>query len=198
MVKGFARKHIKDGAADMADQKPAIVVSKGSRPSLFRKPSLRSTRVGLVAIGIIIIGLGIFAYWRHQTNQNRVVITHIPTAVEYQTAVAQKLKNNPPAVTATVSERLAYYDKLRKAEDLAGDNKGAISAFNSRLTISTEGLQFSDYYRLAQLYQAVGNKAAALKALDSAEKVIPADNPDAGYYRSDAVAAITRLRQELQ
>jgi tetratricopeptide (TPR) repeat protein len=196
MVKGFGGKHVSDGSADMADQKPAIVVSKKSGPSLLRRPNIPFSRILLIVI--VILGLGAIAYWRYQAGSNKVVITHIPTAVEYQTAEAQKLKNNPPAVTATISERLAYYDKLWKTEDLAGDNKGAISAFNSRLAISSEGLQFSDYYRLAQLYQAVGNKAAALKVLDSAEKVIPADNPDAGYYRSDGVAAIERLRQELQ
>lgn len=111
---------------------------------------------------------------------------------------ATDIEANIPAVNAPLSEKLAYYDQLTQARRVSGDHKGAVMAFESRSKLSEAGLTYRDYLLIASSYQVLSQKEAALGALAQSEKLLPPDAPDEGFFRSEVLDDINKMRSELQ
>ncbi|HEY1063864.1 MAG TPA: hypothetical protein VGE30_01040 [Candidatus Saccharimonadales bacterium] len=111
---------------------------------------------------------------------------------------AQELESSPPAESAGKEAKVQYYDKLAYAYDKTGAYQEAIDAFNKRVAISTQGVDYYMYFSLARYYHEVGDAAGALAALDKAEALLPPSNPNEGYSREAKVDMINALRKEYQ
>ncbi len=105
----------------------------------------------------------------------------------------------PPAASASTTEKANYYDALRNAYASAENYQKATESFKTREALTTEGLDYADYFLVATYYDKIDDKAAGLAALDKAEKVIPAANdPENGYMRPELIEKINYVRQQLQ
>lgn len=175
--------------------KPAVVTSNQAK-----KPRYRFWRAKKLIVFIVFVLLlataGVLGWRQYQNSRDPIVRYAQPTSV-WAAQEAKKMKNNQPPGNASLQTKLAYYDTLSKTEALANNYKDAVKAYEARAKLSDRGLNYYDYYRVAQYYQQAGDKAGALKSLDKAQRTIPPDDPDNGFYRSDAQSSIDRFRQEL-
>jgi len=80
----------------------------------------------------------------------------------------------------------------------AEDHKGSVTAFENRVKLSDKGLDYLDYLHVALSYKILAQKADALAALDKGEALLPPDNFEEGFFRSEVLEDITKLRSELQ
>jgi len=148
----------------------------------------------VITVALLVLLAGCFWYWQ----AHRVAVVNYPSSKVARMQQVDALRNQTPKSTANIADKIAYYDNLTNAEANAGNYQAAIDAFNARVKLSTDGLTYQDYILQAQYYQKVGNKQGALNALSAAEKILPPDNNQAGYFRSDTEQSINKFRQELE
>lgn len=148
-----------------------------------------------VILAILIAGLAFWAYRYHSTHTNQGVVV----LKSEKQVVGQELKDalaHPPSQTGSQAEQTAYYEKLMKIQETLGDYNAATRAFQAREQISSEGLDYSDYYNAANDACKAADKTSASDWITKAKSMLPAnDNPDAGYVRANVVVGIDALAQ---
>lgn len=127
--------------------------------------------VVIVAVVLAIVG-GVFLLVRHLHNPYGNA-TYVPSVEEYFKNELTNATNNMPDSSASISEKTAHLDNLRNLRAETGDYQGAIAAFMERQSLSTQGLDHTDYYRLASYYYKLGDKQKAVAALDKSWEVAP-------------------------
>jgi tetratricopeptide (TPR) repeat protein len=174
--------------------KPLVSIGGNSGSSALVHRLSGQKRLFYVLTVLAIIGGGLlYLYW----YKHRVVVVPVQTSSQITASRIEDLTKKPPAGNAPPQTKLSYYDNLVDAEATAGKYDAAIRDFNTRASISTQGLDYLDYCQLAKYYQQVGDKSAALQALDKAANTVPPDDPDNGFFSANAKQGIDRLRQEM-
>lgn len=153
----------------------------------------------LLGLLVVVIGVGAGlalhrASSKSADNENMVS----PTQQQDLNNTIRKLKKNPPANGASIETKNAYYDNLVQVYEIAGDYKNAISTYKTREALSTKGLTYQSYTKLALYYHKVGNQTEAGHALDTAVTLAPkAGDPETGDNYDQILAGIAATRKEL-
>jgi hypothetical protein len=171
------------------------------RPSLRARwrdyPREKKNRaIGILMAIILATGIGI-AYQHSMSNRPKVI--KIPGEKQATALQVEKLEKNQPASSATLREKLAYYDKLTYWFAQDKQYQKAVDTFDTREALSPSGLSYVDYAKVAGYYHELNDNTSAQQFLTKAHDVLPAkDNFDAGYVRTYAVSYIEKLRKEYQ
>jgi tetratricopeptide (TPR) repeat protein len=194
MVKFRGKPKRKKSAEEVAAA-PHVYTAPGGRNPLrvLRNISRQRKLTLLVAAGVVLVCAGILAYKTVGPGKRP---PHGQTSQQGFANYLEELENNPPAASATKSDKAMYYKKLSVTKADVGDYKGAIAAFNSGVQTEAGTFDYVDYINLAGYYQELGDKQGANSALDKASRSLPsADNPDTGYVRADQQQIIDSRRE---
>lgn len=156
---------------------------------------LSKRKLAIIVIGVVLVAIGIYGADQWQSNHRNI---QVPGESEVFRARVTALESEPPAEKAPLDVKLSYYDKLVQAKRISGDHAGSVEAFQTREKLSPKDLDYLDYLHLADSYSVLMQKQPALDALTQCEKLLPADNPTEGFYRSEIEDDITRIRDLLQ
>lgn len=150
--------------------------------------------IGAVLLTALIVGVIMVIKELTQPTES------ITGSISEQTAIKKDLEaieNNPPSPSASVTQRVAYLDKLSFHQAENGDYQGAIASFNERSSLQSNDLDQDDYVRLATYYHGLGDKNNALAAIDQALKVAPRqDDAETGYTFINFEQSMNVLKQE--
>lgn len=161
------------------------------------KYTIKSKRVitGLIVLGVFLVVAAAATIW---LPRGEAPVEYLPGETQALRDRVKVLETKTPDENASVETKIKYYDELVQAKRTSGDTEGTAAAFEKRLKISDQGLDYLDYLHIAVVYKALDRKADALNALEQAEKKLPPDSLDEGFYRMDVNEDIANLRSELQ
>lgn len=109
----------------------------------------------------------------------------------------EELRNKAPAESASLQEKLSYYEQLETLAAGIDNYQAAAAAFETRDRLTNGELEYTAYYVAASYYHATGDKIKALALLDKAEAKLPAeDNYDIGYIKASALKTLQEKRKE--
>ncbi len=175
----------------------AIVVGDDMSKKIFNPDLGMKNSYKLVAVIVLVISaLVMVGVHRHTNSKFPAGAKQIPMGRQYIQNQIADLKKREPAQSAPLASKLAYYDELMTTESSSGDYKAAVETYETRVRLSDNGLSALQLFRVAQWYQQLGEKPAALSALARAQAVLSAGNNGdlpVGQFQ----ASIDQLKQEL-
>lgn len=161
---------------------------------------LRPRRLLIVIIVLALLAVGVTwaGQWYHDYRIAKKTV-YIPSEATYFANKKQALLSKPPRDSASLTDKLAYYDDLRHTYLDLGEYKLAAEAFEKRRAIAQVELYSADYIWAAEAYHKAGDNAKALQMLDTAQQNLPTGDRTAdGYNKIDLVDRIAKLRKEYQ
>lgn len=161
------------------------------------KYSMKSKRLraGLLMSIVVLLSVAAVLIWMRYEQSKTTMLAGESQVLRER---ASDIEAKAPEESAPLDEKLAYYDQLVQAKRISEDHKGAVAAFESRLKLADKGLDYLDYLHIASSYKIIAQKAEALASLNQAEKLLPPDNSDEGFFRAEVLEDITVMRNELQ
>ncbi|MDB5170248.1 MAG: hypothetical protein JWN82_644 [Candidatus Saccharibacteria bacterium] len=152
------------------------------------------------ALALVLLIAGVCgAYYLHRAipeASGPKITVKSETQVENQEL--QALQAATPANTASLEEKLKFYDKLFDAQTNVENYKAAVATFEKRQALSTSGLQYYDYFSAGQDYCKLKDKVSASKAFESVRAVLPPDNPETDFKRADVLNSIDFISKECE
>jgi len=159
--------------------------------------SVSKKRLALLAVGLVIIITAVALVLVKASDESADKATYFMTEAQADTKKLEQLKSAAPPASAPVDKRAAYLSELGHASAAVGDYKGAVSAFDRRISVKTNDITYEDYLDIAGYYHKLNDPANAVRMLDKALEVLPRqDNPDELYYYRGEVTRIDNLRAE--
>ena len=191
--------------SDKNTEGPTPVISPSPESTSGRKRSIRaltSTRKGkFLALIILILGVAVIGGWVYYHNHSAPRRTGPAVTVNSEDSALKKevqdLQVDEPASTATPEEKIKYYDKLFYAQVNSEDYEGAAATFEQRKTISTDSLQYTDYFMAGQAYCKLKDSKHARESFDKVRATMPAeDDLSAGFSRENMLSALETIGKE--
>lgn len=155
----------------------------------------KTLRAGLLVFIVVLLCVVVALVWLRREQPKT---TQLVGEAQVLRDRADAIEAKTPAESAPLNDKLAYYDQLVQAKRISDDHQGAVTAFEKRLKLTDKDLDYLDYLHIALSYQTIDRKPEALSALNQAEKLLPPDSPDEGFFRAEVLEDITRIRSELQ
>lgn len=176
----------------------SAVVGGAGRGSIFLIARSLKTNRGITGLVVIIVVIGSAYVFYNRAHHSGVAVTQIPMGTKYIDNQLSTLKKNAPKDDASLINKLSYYDELMSTEANVGDYKAAVTAYEQRIALSTDGIDALKYYQVAKWYEQAGDKAGGIAALAKSEAALKAGNSGTGDYSSAQFeSSIGTLRQEL-